>query len=378
MMNSSAKAAPVLYIRVLLGLVVLFGIAGFLTSSYREDREALASLHFESGKILAQEGRAAEAIAEYRAALSLARVDFEYQLDLALALMNAGNLNEAQRHLQELLVTDPTNAIPNWAMARIADRRGDVSSAETYYRRALYGFWPSESPPDSPTTRLEAHFDLVDMLARSDGKPRLLAELLLLANELPEDPEARKRVARLFLRADSPASAASLFEDLIRKDDKDWAAYSGLGDAEFAQENYIAAHNAYRAANRLNPEDALTQARLGFSEQILALDPTLRGLSSTERHRRSQELVRAALAKVEPCRPAELPLLLPDPVQQAMDSAREMLTQTRRPPSITDALEMNLSLALQLWQARLDLCPPAGDLDAAERVLAKLAQQQSS
>jgi len=381
-MNPSAKIVPVLYIRVVLGLVVLFGLAGFLTSSYREDRETLASLHFDTGKTLAREGREAAAIEEYRAALSLSRGDFEYQLELALALMNEGNLNEAERHLQELLVTDPTDAIPNWAMARIADRRDDVPTAETYYHRALYGFWPPEPPPgsqaDAPGNRLEAHFELVDMLARSDAKPRLLAELLLLANELSEDAETRKRVARLFLRADSPSNAGAIYADLVAQDEKDWGAYSGLGDAEFAQENYVAARNAYRTANRLNPEDAVTQARLDFSNQILEFDPTLRGLSSTERHRRSVELVRAVLAKVELCRPAGMSLLVPDPRQPIMDAAREMLAETRRPRNIADALEANLSLALQLWQARLELCPPGGNLDATDRVLTKLAQQQSS
>lgn len=373
-MHASVKTIPVLYIRVLLALVFLFGIAGFLTSSYREERQTLASLHFEKGKTLAEGSREGEAIEEYRAALSLARGDYDYQLQLALALMNEGNLNEAERHLQELLATDPTNAIPNWAMARIADRRNEVATAETYYHRALYGFWP----PGTPVTRLEAHFELVDMLARSDAKPRLLAELLLLENELPDDPANRERVARLFLRADSPANAAQIFEDLVRKNKEDAGAYAGLGDAEFAQTNYIASRNAYRTANRLNPEDSVTQAKLDFSNQILDLDPTLRGLSSTERHRRSQELVRAALAKVELCRPAELPLLLPDSTQQVIDSAREMLSQTKRPRNMGDAAEENVSLALQLWQARLDLCPPGENLDAAERVLAKLAQQQSS
>ena len=157
-MLTSAKTAPVLYIRVLLGLVLLFGVAGFLTSSYRQDRETLASLHYEAGRSLTQQGRPAEAIAEYRAALSLSRGDSEYQLELALALLNEGNWNEAERHLQELLATDPTNAIPNWAMARIADRRNNLATAETFYHRALYGFWPPPSPPQSPTTRLEAHF----------------------------------------------------------------------------------------------------------------------------------------------------------------------------------------------------------------------------
>ena len=377
-MSLSAKTVPVLYIRVLVGLVFLFGVAGFLTSSHERDRAGLAAVHFETGRTLAQEGQETEAIREYRAALSLARDDYEYQLALALALMNAGNLNEAEKHLQELLTAEPTDAIPNWALARIADRRDDIPTAENYYRRALYGFWPPESQLNLPINRLEAHFELVDMLARSDAKPRLLAELLLLSNELPEDPGDRKRVANLFLRADAPANAATMFEDLIAKDDKDWEAYSGLGNAEFTEENYTAARNAYRTANRLNPDDAVTQARLGFSEQILDLDPTLRGLSSIERHRRSQELVRAALAKVEPCHPADLLLPSPDPIQVAMDSAREMLGQTRRPPNIADAIESNLSLALQLWQARQSLCPPVGELDAPDRILSKLSRQQST
>jgi tetratricopeptide (TPR) repeat protein len=381
-MYPSVKTVPVLYIRVLLGLVILFGVAGFLASSYREDRNTLASIHFDAARTLAQQGREAEAIAEYRAALSLARGDFEYQLELALALMAEGNLNEAERHLQELLSIDPTRAIPNWALARIADRRDDVSTAETYYHRALYGFWPPEPPPgsrpNSPVNRLEAHFELVEMLARIRATPRLLAELLLLSNELPADAAARKRVARLFLRAESPSNAGAIFADLVAQDEKDWEAFSGLGDAEFAQENYVAARNAFRTANRLNPEDSVTQARLDFSNQILQFDPTLRGLSSAERHRRSVELVRAALAKVDLCRPAGISMIVPDPNQPVMDSAREMLAETRRPRNIADALESNMALALQLWQVRLELCPPVGNLDAADRVLSRLAQQQSS
>jgi hypothetical protein len=71
-------------------------------------------------------------------------------------------------------------------------------------------------------------------------------------------------------------------------------------------------------------------------------------------------------------------MIVPDPNQPVMDSAREMLAETRRPRNIADALESNMSLALQLWQVRLELCPPVGNLDAADRVLTRLAQQQSS
>jgi tetratricopeptide (TPR) repeat protein len=212
------------------------------------------------------------------------------------------------------------------------------------------------------------------MLARHDAKSRLQAELLLLENELPADAEARKRVARLFLRAESPSNAVVIFEAVVGANPGDWEAYSGLGDAQFALRNYLAAHDAYRVANRLNPEHAVTQARLGFASQILDSDPTLRGLSPAERHRRSRELLRAALAKVEPCQPVELPLLLPDQAREAMDSAREILSETPPPRNIAVALEANMALALDLWQARWELCPPAGDLDATDRVLAHLAQ----
>jgi len=368
-LNPLARTGPRIFVQVLLGMVILFSIAGFLTRSYRAERRNRALYHFQVGRTLAEQGQEPEAIEHYRAALSLARGNSEYQLALALALLGQGRLGEAEKYLNELLHNDPTNGIANSTMARIASQREDFNNAEMYYHRAIYGFWPTPSEHD----RLQVRLELVDLLARAGAKQRLLAELILLQNELPEDTGIKKRVARLFLSADGPSRAAGIFRELLRENRQDAEAYVGLGEAEFVQRNYSSAQTALRNATRLNPNDPVASRMFGLANEILALDPTVRGLSVRERHRRSRELVRLALGKIEPC--ISVGQHLPSPtVQQAVETARDLLSRNTRPRRIEEATEANLSLAEQLWQARQDLCPSNADQDVAALVLAKLAQ----
>src|SRR3989338_2827976 len=200
-LNPLARPGQRIFVQVLLGMVILFSIAGFLTRSYRAEKRNRALYHFQVGRTLAEQGQEPEAIEHYRAAPSPARGNSEDQLALALALLGEGRLGEAEKYLNELLHNDPTNGIANSTMARIASQREDFRNAEMYYHRAIYGFWPTPSEHD----RLQARLELVDLLARAGAKQRLLAELILLQNELPEDTGIKKRVARLFLSADGPS-----------------------------------------------------------------------------------------------------------------------------------------------------------------------------
>ena len=57
----------------------------------------------------------------------------------------------------------------------------------------------------------------------------LLAELLPLQEEAAKDKAMQKRVAHLFLVADSPSRGAEALRDLVRQHPTDADAYAGLG-----------------------------------------------------------------------------------------------------------------------------------------------------
>jgi hypothetical protein len=96
---------------------------------------------------------------------------------------------------------------------------------------------------------------------------------------------------------------------------------------------------------KLRPEDTRLKERLALCVGVLALDPTLRGLSAFERHERSAALVDLARASLANCQQAAaaLPPIVPD---AAATTARALEVAT----------DANVDLAERLWQIRKDRC----------------------
>jgi CIC family chloride channel protein len=330
-------------------LAVLIGIAvlgGFLSYYYRAQRSGRAQRFYEQGNALLGKDLYEAAIAEYRDALSLSQ-NSQYRLALALALAKAGHLNEATIYLNELLRTEPASAPANLGMARVAAQEGRLDEALSYYHRAIDGVWPATAVKPRIETRLE----LVQMLGNAGQRQHAQAELLSLLAARPPNLDQMKREAPLLLQYGLPKEAAGVFHEIIGRDAQDESAYAGLGEAEYALADYSAASDALQSALKLNPNDTAAQKHLEASGQILALDPTRRGLGAIERFHRSQKLLAAVMGALAQCPP-------PAPSQQ--------------PPSSSDA-EKNITLAEQLWKAAPPSCaswpPPDSPL---ARVMAKL------
>jgi tetratricopeptide (TPR) repeat protein len=95
--------------------------------------------------------------------------------------------------------------------------------------------------------------------------------------------KTRTRLGRLFLLAGSPARAADVFRGILHDAPANADAYAGLGEAEFARGNYRAAQRDFQTALRLAPDDQAARQRLDLCNELLMLDPTMRGLGPLER-----------------------------------------------------------------------------------------------
>jgi tetratricopeptide (TPR) repeat protein len=350
-------------------LTGLFTLTSFLAGSYRTERRNRAKEVFLTGEKLAGEGHNSAAINEYRTALALEPTNRQYQIALATALIKLDRFNEAASHLTELLQGDPTNGLANLLMARIAVRQGKDSDAEAYYNRAIYGLWPS----NPEVHRIEVRFELAEFLASIGANKLLLGELLQLQSEVPENVEMRKHIAHLFLLAGSPSHAADIYRELVKEHHGDVEVYSRLGEAEFERGNYGAARAAFTSALRVSPKNEQNRERLQLVNQVLALDPTLRGLSSRQRYTRSRELVEDAYKQLTDC--LQKHKNPSSSIQSIMDTARKLLAEKRIPRrDIESPTENNIVLAEQLWEARKNLCGEAPSDEPLSLVLAKLSQ----
>jgi hypothetical protein len=135
----------------------------------------------------------------------------------------------------------------------------------------------------------------------------------------------------------------------------------------------VAAQDAFSNALRWNPADEAIRERLKLCEQIIALDPAIRGLISEERYRRSGRLVEETLGALEQCTASHVDSTPPDSLRELMESARKTLSKRSRLISYGDVAESNDSLAVELWTSREKLCGASGAAEEAlERVIAKL------
>jgi len=357
---------PATALAAMLSALTLVAIVGsFLSYYYRTERAGRAQNYYRQGQKLVAQDRNDEAIAQFRNALSITHAP-EYRLALGLALVKAGNLDEAEIYLNEILAAEPGNGPANLGLARIFAREGRIDDAVLRYQHALFGSWPGKADENRLQTRLE----LVETLAKAGRRAEAQAELLAAAAALPDDAAVKTQVGRLLISYGLPHDAANLFGGVVAENKQDGDAYRGLGDAEYAQGDCAGARRAFQQAVRIDPTDALASARIETCERILALDPTLPGIAAAERYRRSRVLLTDVLDEASRCAGADAQTA---PTKDDIQAAQLSLANKRRPASYSDAAEANNALTQKLWAERLKSCTaaPAPD-DAVAKVVAKL------
>jgi len=349
----------------LVAIAALFVADTFLARTEQAETRVEAAHEFEQGRVLMQKGKKAEAIERIKDAIANARGNRDYRRVLAQAQFAAGRTADAETTLTELLQSDSTDGLASLTMGRVLVGEGRFEEAISYFHRAIDGHW-AEDPAGN---RLRVRFELVELLAQHNSKEELLADLLPLQEQAPGDPKMRTRIGRLFLLAGSPARAADLFREILRDAPANAEAHASLGEAEFALGNYHAAQWSFQAALRLAPDDRDTRQHLGLCDELLALDPTMRGLGPPERFQRSLKLIELTIDDIGQCIGQN-----PSPeLRKLLDEAAKALKARVGVARQSEVAESDLDLAEQLWQARKRDCRSAPDSDSPlALVLARL------
>jgi tetratricopeptide (TPR) repeat protein len=333
-------------------LAAIVGLVLFDTALARVDaneRKAYAVREFTTGQRLIADGKVEEGLEHLRTATTLDGENSAYGVALSQAILADGRPREAEQLLVPLLERDETDGSTNLAMARVLTKEGKVEQAKAYYHRAIYGLWPT----DANRNRTAARFELIDLLARSNARQELLAELLPIQDDSTNDLGQRKRIAHLFVVAGSPARAVVIFREILRRDSKDADAFVGLADAALSLGDFATARTDLLAAQKLSPEDSVSlQPRVAVTDSVISLDPTQSGLALPEQVRRSRNLLQMTLTSVRKCLGQQAPQ-----VAVALDSATVLLVSGRAGGQ-AQSVEANLSLAEQLWGLQRSRCAP--------------------
>jgi Flp pilus assembly protein TadD len=326
---------------VFLAIAGLFAADMFLAKTDRAESQIEATRLFQQGQSLMNQGESLKAVDKISEAIAIERTNRDYLRTLARAQFAAGENSDAEATLTGLLNSNSTDGLANLLMARVMVKEGRAADAESYFHRAIYGYWKE----DSEGNRRRARLELIDLLAQQNSKEELLAELLPLQADSPKDLGTRTKLGQLFLLAGTPSRAADVFRGILHEAPANTVAYEGMGQAEFAQGEYRAAERDFQAAVRITPSDPAGRHWLDLCNELLHLDPTLRGLGVSERWRRSLALLELVQDDVSSClKPDSSPEL-----REMIDKAAATLKAHGSAGHESEAAEGNLDLAEQLW-----------------------------
>src|SRR6202453_5201000 len=124
--------------------VVAFLAVGGLSRMYHAQQETLANRWFTRGTVDLKDAHFDRAVGDFRAALRYSRDSYDYQLNLAQALIGLKRTDEAYAYLINLWEREPENGLVNLELARIAAQKGQTERALRYYHNAIYAIWPGD------------------------------------------------------------------------------------------------------------------------------------------------------------------------------------------------------------------------------------------
>ena len=350
-------------------LAVIVALFLFDTALARVDirgRKSYAAREFRAGEQLLAQGKIEPAIEHLRTASTLDDDNSAYATALAQAILADGRPDAAEQLLLPLLERDPTDGAANLAMARVLAQEGRTEEAKSYYHRAIYGLWPRGAHEN----RIEARFELIDLLAKTNARQELLAELLPIQDDSANTPAQRMRIAHLFVVAGSPSRAVAIFRELLRRNKPDAAAYVGLAEAALSLGDFATARADLVAAQKLTPDDSTAlQGRIALTDSVIALDPTQLGLAQPEQYRRARNLVQMTLKSTRACLTVQAPQ-----VAVALDSASAFLVSPAPADGRAQSIQQALSVAQSLWGLQRTRCaaaPPDGVLALIQNRIAQ-------
>ena len=290
-----------------------------------------------------------------------------YARSLAQALAADGQEAEARELLLKERQTTPEDPEINLDLARLAAQEHDLPETVRYYHNALDGIWTG---PNIDLQRRIVRRELIEFLIAQHAREQTLAEMLVLAAELPNTVGAKIELGRLFLQNGDPAHALSNFRAALRTQPDNQVALEGAGEAAFQLGDYPQAqHHLWLLINPIQREKQM----LNVATLAAQNDPMELRLTYARRRQRVLADFKQAGQQLQVC----LAQKSGSPETQALQSVVDHQTELKHKlvaASQKDAPELAFRVLDFVYEAEETVshsCGPLQDLDSALLLIAE-------
>lgn len=350
-----------------LAIVCIVLVAG-LSRIYHNQQDSLADRWSARGAADLQGQHYTAAVADFRTALLYSRDNFQYQLDLAEALLGEQRTDEAYAYLINLWGRQPENGLVNRELARIAANRGELDKSLRYYHDAIYANWPG----DEEAERRKARFELIELQLKSGSRAAAESELIALAANLGKEPAVEARVGALFARAQDNQQALAEYRQSLKDGGSGAEILAGAGQAAYALGQYGLAERYLEQAVAANPADAESARKLETARLVMRFDPFRQQLSTSERNRMVVQAFTAAGERLKTCCPAGAACTATE--QSTAEDWAQLQPQItvgglRRDPDLVNAA---MALVFNIERQTASVCGAATGTDEALLLIANM------
>ena len=320
-------------------LIPLFTVTGVFVRMFHDKQARIADDWRRAGQVNLAAARSNVAVEDFRNALLYSPDSTQLQLELAEALAQQGQLDEAQNYLLNLRAGDPENSLINLQLAHIASKRGDALNATSYFHDAMYGHWPDDPHSHQVATRKE----LVEFFLNHNRRDAARAESLSMAAENPADPEIRAQAADFLLQAGDAQSSLSEYERVLRIEPGNARALAGSGSAALALGKFAQATHDFTLAIQKGSNDPETLKSKDIASAAENLNPYDTRINDRERQKRILRLFSLADERAKSC----LPGVLPGSLVQPPDQLKSLAAQRAALPNEIDDRQLAAHLDLE-------------------------------
>ena len=291
------RQQPVMFAIFFVITVIFFLFVTELTRVHYAQREALGQRWFNRGVADLNAKNYAGAVTDFRSALLYSPDKYDYQLNLAEALIGLNQPVPASAYLLTLWDREPDNGVVNLDLARIAAKQGRTREAIRYYHDAVYAAWPSDQDERRHLARLE----LIELELQMHSYEQAQAELIALSENVRSEPSWEDQIGDLFLQAGDPEHALGAFQRTLKTNRHDEKALAGAGTAAFRLAQYSLAEHYLLQALAQNPKDTQAAEQLKTAQLVLQMDPYRRPLSEAQRRRLVMDAFAVAGQRLQSC-----------------------------------------------------------------------------
>jgi len=207
--------------------------------------EVLLARHRDRAKKLEEQGAAAEAEKEYRAALALDPQDAALPAGLARCLSGQQKWNEAVAAYRQSLALKPKDFENTFQLGIVLERSGDQTEAINTWADAV------KIKPDDPRP--------LEQLARAFAERRDWRRAAIayrgLARIQPDSASAHMGMGVALRNGGNVNGAIEAFREAVRIEPKNPVAHNNLGFALEEKGDVPAALEQYRIAHEISPQD---------------------------------------------------------------------------------------------------------------------------